>query len=508
MSVVPLMRFADAIGKPPSSVALADEWRPTLGRSVYTPLLVRRGEHAPADGRATYAIDLPPELATAPWLVVRSLVHPGAGADRWPTSLVPVAQGRTTVTLDLGDLAPASAFDVAIGAMPAPSLHSRDLVTAPVAVPADARLELAVGVQSEAWEVSPALRFAVHAEGDEADQEVWSTVLDPARRPDDRAWRPASIPLDAMAGRSVRLRFEVRAADPQETRSSLPLWGDPTLVALAPTPPGPNVVLISLDTLRADAVGAYGARWPTTPRIDAELATKGTLFEVTVAPFPLTLPSHLSMLTGLYYREHGVRRLGEALAPSATTLAEALRSARWATAAFTEDGFLLADAGTNRGFGLYDENRAQQGTGHAAETFGRGVTWVRAHADRRFFLFLHTYQVHAPYLPPEAYRSLFADVRTIPDAVDRDHLRYEQEARVADDAVGTLLAALAELGLADDTLVVLTSDHGEEFLEHGERYHGYQLYDEVLRVPLILRWSGHVPTGRRIQAAASLVDLA
>ncbi|HXJ37536.1 MAG TPA: sulfatase [Candidatus Eisenbacteria bacterium] len=503
------MRFADVAKEAPPSVSLADEWRPVLGRSVMATLLLRRDERVPAEGRKEYVVDLGPGLASAAWLVAHTWVHPHAGAaDRSATALVRVENGRAALVVDLKDLPVDGAFDVAIGALPAPALPERDVVTAPIAIPAGGQLELAVGVQPEAWEVSPRLRFAVVVdEGAQAAKEIWSTVVDPASR-DDRRWVPATIPVAATAGREVRLRFEVRTVDPADTRSSLPVWGDPTLVGPVAPPHAPNVLLISLDTLRADAVGAYGQRWPTTPHVDRELAGRGTLFERTVAPFPLTLPSHVSMLTGLYYRSHGVRRLGEVLAPGIATLAQALRAQGYATTAFTEDGFLLAESGIDRGFGLYDENKAQQGTGHAMETFGRGATWLRAHAGRRFFLFLHTYQVHAPYFPPEAYRTLFEDIATIPPGIERDHLRYLQEARVADDAVGTVLKALADLGLEDDTLVVLTSDHGEEFLEHGQRFHGYQLYDETLRVPLVLRWPGHVPAGRRVATPVSLVDLA
>ncbi len=503
------MRFADAATEPPPSVSLADQWQPVLGRSTLATLLLRRDERVPAEGRKEYVVDLEPRLAPAAWLVARSWVHPHAGAsDRSATALVRVENGRAAIVVDLKDLPVDGAFDVAIGALPAPALASRDVVTAPIAIPSGAQLELAVGVQPEAWEISPRLRFAVTIEtgGTEA-KEIWSTVMDPDSR-DDRRWVPATIPLAATAGREVRLRFEVRTVDPADTRSSLPVWGDPTLVGPVAPPQGPNVLLISLDTLRADAVGTYGQRWPTTPHIDRELARSGTLFERTVAPFPLTLPSHVSMLTGLYYRAHGVRRLGEVLAPAVATLAQALRAQGYATTAFTEDGFLLAESGIDRGFGLYDENKAQQGTGHAMETFGRGAAWLRANTGRRFFLFLHTYQVHAPYFPPETYRTLFEDIATIPPGIERDHLRYLQEARVADDAVGTVLTALANLGLEGDTLVVLTSDHGEEFLEHGQRFHGYQLYDETLRVPLILRWPGHVPAGRRVATPVSLVDLA
>jgi arylsulfatase A-like enzyme len=497
-----LVRVLDAAPADAPSVALGDVWRPVLTRSARLDLALRRDESVPADHRRTYDVMLPAG-PTVSAMVARTFVHAAGAKDWWQTALVPVAGGRAQITVDFADLPADRTVDVAVTGYAASALDLHDVTTAPFVVPAGARLELAVGVQPEAWELAVPLRFAVR----EGERELWSAVLDPAQHPDDRRWRPATIPLDALAGRSAQLRFEVRPLDPKGEATSLPLWADPVVIAPGAAPSPPNVLLISLDTLRADAVGAYGARFPTTPRIDADLVRRGTLFEQAIAPFPLTLPSHLSIMTGLYHRTHGVRRLGEALAPSMTTLASALRSAGYATAAFTEDGFLFAESGVDRGFGLYDENKAAQGTGLVSETFGRGIAWLRAHADRRFFLFLHTYQVHAPYYPPEAYRSLFADIGTLPSGVERDRLRYLQETRVADDAVGQVLDALDELGLARDTLVVLLADHGEEFLEHGQRFHGYQLYEETLRVPLVLRWPGHVPAGARVAGIVSLVDV-
>jgi arylsulfatase A-like enzyme len=492
----PVLRVA---GTRPPSVALEGVWRPVVARATRLDLLVRHGE-PPADGRRRdYDVAVPGDIDR---LVATALVHAAGMPDRWQTTLVPVAHGAARIAVDVADVPAGRPFDVAIAGYPAPALAARDVTTASFAVPRAARLELAAGVQREAWDLDVALRFAVAALDGEGERELWTATLDPARRPADRRWLPAVVPLDALAGRTIRLRFTVRPLDAGDARTSLPLWGDPVVVAPGTPFPHPNVLLVSLDTLRADAVGAYGAARATTPRLDRELAAAGTMFSHAVAPFPMTLPSHLSLLTGLYHRHHGVRRLGEALAPAVTTLAESFREAGYATAAFTEDGFLIADSGVARGFELYEENAAPKGTGHAFETFGRGTAWIRAHGDRPWLVFLHTYQVHAPYLPPEAYQRLFVEPGTTTAGIDGDRLHYRQSARVADDALGGVLDAIPP-----DTLVVLFSDHGEEFLEHGQRFHGYQLFEETLHVPLVVRWPGRVPAGRRVDAPVSLVDV-
>jgi arylsulfatase A-like enzyme len=211
----------------------------------------------------------------------------------------------------------------------------------------------------------------------------------------------------------------------------------------------------------------------------------------------------MSMLTGLYPATHNVLYLAAHLAASVPTLAERLRGGGYQTAAFTENGMISAKWGFARGFAHYSEDTttAYQPVG-ASRTFARALAWAEAHADERFFLFVHTYAVHSPYAPAEEYRSLYEDEEMI-----KDRRSYEQEVREVDDAVARLVGDLDRALGAERTLLVITSDHGEEFYEHGFLSH-VQLYEEVLHVPLLIRWRGHVPSDRVISDPVSLVDLA
>jgi arylsulfatase A-like enzyme len=246
-------------------------------------------------------------------------------------------------------------------------------------------------------------------------------------------------------------------------------------------------------------VGAYGADLPMTPELD-RLAAGGTLFEQAIATYPSTPGSHMSMLTGLFPPQLLAARGDQ-------------------TAAFTENGMLVANAGFARGFDYYQENKGStiwDASGQVDVTFPAGLRWLEAHRGQLFFLFLHTYQVHEPYSPPPAFdlfKTYEEDGRTVPITQStpiaiRDRHAYAGEVRYTDSELGRVLAGLAALGELDRTLVVITSDHGEEFWEHGWKAHDESLYDEVLRVPLIMRAPGLVPAGLRIATQVSLVDLA
>jgi arylsulfatase A-like enzyme len=217
----------------------------------------------------------------------------------------------------------------------------------------------------------------------------------------------------------------------------------------------------------------------------------------------------MTMMTGLEPCAHGLVEVRDSpLAAERPTLAEALRAAGWTTAAVTEDAYVIATNGFDRGFDVYVENRSEESAspGFAAETFGAATDWLRAHAREPFFLFVHTYQVHAPYVPPRGYATLFGDDPA--DQNGRDLLNYEREIRYTDDLLADFLDGLDASGLADRTIVVATSDHGEGFGEHFWTGHGWDLHDEAILVPLAVRAPGLVPPGTVVEEQVGLVDLA
>jgi arylsulfatase A-like enzyme/Flp pilus assembly protein TadD len=266
-------------------------------------------------------------------------------------------------------------------------------------------------------------------------------------------------------------------------------------------PPPQGVLLITVDTLRADHLGCYGAPDGSSPHID-RLAAEGVLFEDASTPVPITLPAHASLLTGVSPPIHGVRdnaeyRLGDAL----PTMAELLRQGGWESGAVVGAVVLSGIFGLDRGFSHYDDDIVVDAArGHeseyperpAAAVVDQALEWLRDRpAGSRFFLWVHLFDPHAPYEPPAPFEGQ----------------GYPGEVAYTDSQVGRLLEGLDHQGVAENTLVILTADHGEGLGEHGEVTHGFFVYQSTMRVPLMARLPGRIPAGGRIATPVSLVDV-
>jgi choline-sulfatase len=271
----------------------------------------------------------------------------------------------------------------------------------------------------------------------------------------------------------------------------------------AAPPPARHLVLVTIDTLRADRLGAYGNKSVETPNLDA-LAKDGARAVDASAQAPLTRPSHVSLLTGLYPAEHGIRdNVSPSLRDGVPTLAERLKSAGFATAGFVSAVVLSKQSGLARGFDTFSDHfDAGVGDDRPLDSMQRrgdlptveAITWLETRRDAREFVWLHLYDPHDPYEPPEPYASRYAD------------RPYDGEVAWSDELVGRLDAALSRLGMRDDTLLVVTSDHGEGLGEHAEDTHGYFIYESALAIPLLFRGPGVVP-GLQLKATVRTVDL-
>jgi arylsulfatase A-like enzyme/Tfp pilus assembly protein PilF len=266
-----------------------------------------------------------------------------------------------------------------------------------------------------------------------------------------------------------------------------------------------NIVLITIDTLRADRVSSYGSRRVQTPALDT-FADEGVLFSNAASTVPFTLPAHTSIVTGLYPPGHGVREnVGYVLDESVPTLAEVLAEEGWVTAGFVSAFVLDRRWGIGRGFDHYfDEfNLADFETPNLSSvqrpgdvTIAEALRWLDSRPqEKEFFLWLHLYDPHDPYTPPEPWKSLHPG------------RPYDGEVAYTDSLIGEFRAALEERGLLDESLVILTADHGEGLGDHGEASHGFFVYDTTIRVPLIVRRPGGVDGGRVVDSAVSHVDL-
>ena len=296
------------------------------------------------------------------------------------------------------------------------------------------------------------------------------------------------------------------------------LIGLAALQAAAQTPPkpAPNVVLITIDTLRPDHVGCYGYKQIKTPNIDA-LATDGTRFDRAFAVVPVTLPSHTSILTGTYPMFSGMHDFsGNKLSPLQPTLASILKQAGYRTGAVIAAAVLDSRFGLNQGFDFYydhfDFNRLDEANLDEMERPGNlvadvALNWLEKdertkNSQRKFFLWMHLYDPHAPYHPPEPYAREYAAHP------------YDGEIAFADEQVGRLVRFLKEKGIYQNTIIVLCGDHGEGLGEHGEKTHGFFIYNATMHVPLIIRLPDELPgqapektVARTLADPVSLVDL-
>jgi len=289
------------------------------------------------------------------------------------------------------------------------------------------------------------------------------------------------------------------------------LWRKPALRP-AKQEGQPNIVLISLDTLRADHLGIAGYRRDTSPNLD-ELATQGLWFETAVAQSPWTRPSHYSILTGTNPTKHGVtqpvQRTKGTWVSSVPTLAEVLRDRGYATAAYTGQGSISAEFGFYRGFDFYNESSGKEHEciSDAPRVFSQAQRWLADHSDRTFFLFVHTYEPHRPFCDEH-----FIDQESITgDHSKRTAIaRYDGDIRRTDMYLGQLLNTLRSEGLLENTIVVVTSDHGENLGEHdpiGNKSHGHNLYDELLLVPLLFAGGPVRPYAGRVSKQVRSIDI-
>lgn len=263
------------------------------------------------------------------------------------------------------------------------------------------------------------------------------------------------------------------------------------------------VILISIDTLRSDHLPAYGYKGVATPNIDA-LRTDSILYEHAYSHVPLTLPSHASILTGMLPADHGVRdNVGFRLSPTTPTLQELLEKNGYATGAAVASFVLRHQTGVLRGFQFFDD-QVKQVNGETVigrvqrdgrETLAAGRRWLDGRLGKGpFFFFLHLYDPHTPYKPPEPYFSAYSN-------------HYDGEIAYVDSIVGDLIADLKKSGVYDKALIILLSDHGEGLNEHGEEEHGLFLYREDLQVPLLVKLPGSRRAGATVSTPVELVDV-
>ncbi len=405
-------------------------------------------------------------------------------------------------------------------------------------------LHFGVGVNWDGQrdESAAGFKFAVTVDG----RQAYRRELNPAARGRDRRWFDERIPLAVSTPREVELVFSTSLGRGARAAGT-PGWSHLRIVhettrARAPATSAPNVLVLLVDTLRADAVGTYGATPNPTPHLDA-LAAGGLVFEQGVAQAPWTMPAVGSIFTGLHPRSHGVIGRAEN-APVATaetdptflpdalpTLARLAQEAGITTFGVSANPLIAAETNFARGFETFVELPWDAEGSHwarATEVNRAFLAWVAHNQRYRFFAYLHYMDVHQPYRPEPEHMP--APVPDLPPAIlhgnagapaqkinteggpllpadQLDYLRslYTACIRSWDDALGALLAELERTGLRSSTIILVVADHGEEFQEHGRLMHSFHLYDELIHVPFVLVGPGLAPG--RVALQAQHIDL-
>lgn len=344
-------------------------------------------------------------------------------------------------------------------------------------------------------------------------------------------WNDQALNLAAYAGRVVRLELEVTG-----TGAGRVGWSTPAVMVppreVAPRPePARNVIVLLVDTLRADRLRAYNpSSRVETPTFD-RIASEGVLFEQAQSPENWTKPACASVLTGLTPMTHGAKTAEAALPSSAELVSETFHDAGFATGSFIANGYVSDRFGFDQGWDSYNNYiRSGQST-EAENVFAEAGDFIERHRNERFFVYIQTIDPHVPYDPPTSFLRMYdpsnysgaVQPRLTPDLLARakqrrvsfgeaDRVRLEAlhdgEITYHDHHFGLFLERLAELGVADDTLIVITSDHGEEFDDHGSWGHGHSIFQELLAVPLVFHMPGHLPAGRRVEHTVSTLNIA
>ena len=380
----------------------------------------------------------------------------------------------------------------------APDLPGERIATSlPVEVPRNAQLRFAYGVDELDTNGLAPVVVSVTAlvsakRGPEVERvQLFEREITPGGSPP--SWWEGSIDLGAVDGRTVAFEFKSRAHSTATGLRPHIAWSTPSILYEVRGRSQTSLTLVSLGNVRAASLGLYGAKDQLSPFIDGYFGADGVVFEHAITDSVETLPAHVSLMTGAPACVHGVRTASDELDPTLTTLAEQLSSAGYTTAAFTDGAGMVPEVGLGRGFDVYVElaGATKAGSDEPVSPFDTALEWLATREDEPAFVFIHSSLARSLPLP----------------ANDATLIAYEQSIKALDDALRAFVVKIDKLVDPDRSILAVTSAHGEEFLEHGARGHGTQLYDESIRVPLLLRGPG-LKGGMRVAGSVGQIDIA
>jgi arylsulfatase A-like enzyme len=389
-----------------------------------------------------------------------------------------------------------------------------------VDVPKDGRLHLVCAIDPR-FHDRPGVEFTAKVRKNGRDTAVWTQVVDPIARPEHRGFVTVEVDLAPFAGKDRELVLEARGYE-ESGDLARAFWGAPTITSARQK--APLVVVYLVDTLRADHTGVYGYGRPTTPELDA-FAKDAVVFDAAVAHASWTKPSVASVLTSRLPGHHRAVQLRDPLDPANPTIAKQLSERGWSTGAAIANSVVYGeesafDPGFDVFAGLHGEDDQRSKLVGADVVVDSALAFLKARRGLPTFLYVHTMDPHVPYAPPSPFDRMFEphpaeghpaqDPRTdYKEPLDRERMiaQYDGDIAFGDREFGRFVRQLKQDGLYDDALVVFLADHGEEFMDHGLWLHGRSLFDELFRVPLVVKLPGNEGKGRRIAEQVQLVDV-
>lgn len=498
---------------PPSVTSVGGETRPLVAPSGRVRLTLMPVQVA-TGGRVFVYSDVPRALSNQDLRIEVFLRENGKWIARRSFVREAGKVGRVSLTLVVPDLEPGPIVAAMFAEPFRAYLDTRD-VTAAVRVPGSARLRIGYSIDRMSWDGVAPVELSVYAQGLERGEpagarvELFSRRVEPSKLAPQ--WFEEDISLSQLSGRDVQLVFLTRQTASKKAAPATVAWTRPRVVYDSASKRRPSVIVVSVDGLRAASMGCCGGTRETTPFIDGLFGEQGIVFDRALTQAATSTAAHMTLLTGLYPSVHGVLSERDGLARDADTMAEAFRSAGYATAGFTGGGDVAAEFGFADGFDVYYEDpdtHVGKPEGTVDSVVARATQWLEIHSGEPVFVFIHLNQVRYPYVPPPTYLDAFTDGRLDRESkLDEGALvRYEREIRYVNDQFDLLSGKLDKLSDPRSTVLVLTSGHGTEFLEHEGRGAGTHLYDETVRVPLMMRGSDLRPAVRYAEMIG-LVDV-
>ncbi len=386
-------------------------------------------------------------------------------------------------------------------------------------LPKNARLTFTTAIGAD-YQARPGVEFVVKVVKKGREQVVFSKLLDPISRPEHRGFVPGEVDLGGRSG-PVELVFETRGFEAgNDARRAF--WGAPAIGVA--THEAPLAILYLVDTLRADHTGPYGYARATTPALD-RFAKDAVVFESAIAHASWTKPSVASILTSLLPGQHRAVQLRDPLESSHVLVSEMLHAKGFSTgAAIANSVIYLPESNFDRGFdyfaGLHGEEGRPSKLVDAAGVVDTALRWLDSRRGMPNFLYVHTMDPHVPYAPPPPFDRMFephpspehpgVDPRSdYKEPLDRERMvaQYDGDVAYGDQEFGRFVRELEARGLYDRALIVFVADHGEEFLDHGQWLHGRSLFDELIHIPLIVKFPGQKDAGRRVAQQVQGVDV-